>query len=472
MLISGCTPENNNLPTITVSRDTIIFDTVFTNMGSMTKIFLIRNNSNETVNLDRVYIPSGDSGPYRFNVNGYPGPSVTDLELEAHDSMYVFVEVTLNPNGGNNPLIVEDSIVVEYNNSANYARAMLVAFGQDAIYYYPTDTTSYGLPYSTLPCDITWGPGKPIVVVGYLQDTCGTLTVLPGTQVHFYSNGALFISDGATLDVQGEAHNPVVFQGSKLEYEYRNTPGQWDRIYLFEGSTQHHIRNAIIKNAFIGLQCDDLTALMSLPNPNTSTPKKLVLENVRIQNMSAVGILSRQFNIDGYNVLIDNCGQYCAAFTFGGNIKFYHSTFANYWSGSIRNFPSLYFNNYFYNGVDVGGASLNFEFDNSIAYGSTLSEVGFDSVTTHAFNYQFNNCLLRLDEELPFPTSHFVSCVKNEDPDFTDDFNGDYTLKATSAAINIGSALTVTARPAQLMFDLKGVNRLSSGNPDAGAFEK
>src|SRR5687767_15245063 len=88
--MSSCTPDINNLPAITVSRDTVIFDTVFTNMGSMTKVFLIRNNSNQTVNLDRVYIPSGTTGPYHFNVNGHVGPSVEDLELEAQDSMYVF----------------------------------------------------------------------------------------------------------------------------------------------------------------------------------------------------------------------------------------------------------------------------------------------------------------------------------------------------------------------------------------------
>lgn len=472
LFLNSCDTSTNNLPTITVSRDTIIFDTVFTSLGSMTKVFLIRNNSNETVNLDRVYIPSGLSGPYRMNVNGFTGPSVTDLELEAHDSMYVFVEVTLDPNGGTGPLISEDSIVVEYNNSANYAKAMLVAFGQDALYYYPTDTTSYGLPYSTLPCNTTWGPGKPIVVVGYLQDTCagGTLTILPGTQVHFYSNSALFMDDGSTLQVLGDAHNPVVFQGTKLEYAYRDIPGQWDRIYLFEGSTNHIIRNAVIKNAFIGLQFDDATAMTS-PGYVTTSPKKVVLENVTIKNMSAVGILSRQYNIEGYNVLINNCGQYCAAFTYGGDIKFYQSTFANYWSGSIRNFPSLFFNNYYYDG-SAHGATLNFEFNNGIVYGSSLSEVEFDSLSTSPFNYNFRNSLLRLEAIMPTPAMHFTSIVKNQEPKFTDDFDGIYTIKSGSGAINIGDPSFVGTFSSQLMFDLQGANRLTSGNPDAGAFEK
>lgn len=440
----------------------------------MTKIFLIRNNSNETVNLDKVYIPGGNASDYRFNVNGFEGPSVEDLELEAHDSMYVFVEVTIDPNGGTTPLIVEDSIVVEYNNGADYARAILVAFGQDAIYYYPDDTVFYSngsiLPYSTLPCgNVVWGPGKPIVVVGYLQDTCGTLTVLPGTQVHFYGNGALFMDDGSTLQVLGEAHNPVVFQGTKLEYAYKDVPGQWDRIYLFEGSVNHIIRNAIIKNGFIGLQIEDELALNT---GNTSTPKKVVLENVVIKNMSAVGILARQYNMDAYNVLISNCGQYCAALTFGGTYRMYHCTFANYWSGSIRNFPSLFFNNYYYDGVSVTPAALNFEFNNGISYGNTLEEVGFDSVNTATFNYIFRNSLLRLDDDLPTPALHFVSCVKNQEPEFVDDFNGNYALKNISPAINKGDPAIVNSFADKLLFDLAGNNRLMSNQPDAGAYEK
>jgi hypothetical protein len=470
--LTSCAPESNNLPKITVSRDTVIFDTIFTSIGSMTKIFLIRNNSDETVNLDRVYIPSGNTGPYQFNVNGYTGPSVTDLELEAHDSIYVFVEVTLDPNGGTNPLIVEDSIVVEYNNHANYARAMLVAFGQDAIYYYPDTTLINGLQISHLPCNTTWGPGKPIVVVGYLVvDSACMLTILPGTQVHFYSNGALYADQYSTLQVLGDAHNPVTFQGTKLEFAYKDVPGQWDRIYVLEGSTNNIIRNAVIRNGFIGLQLDNFNAWY---NGDLSKPKHIQLENVKIQNMSAVGIFSRHYNVDAYNVLVSNCGQYCAAFTMGGNIKFYQSTLANYWSGGIRNFPSLFFNNYFYDGVStITPAPLNLEFNNGIVYGNNLGEIDFDSTGGASFTYQINNSLLKIDNNFKTPALHFNAAnVYNQEPDFTDDFHGIYTLGNTSAAIDIGDPTYVGMFSDKLMFDLNGSNRLTSGNPDAGAFER
>jgi hypothetical protein len=477
--LTSCQQDISNLPKITVSKDTIIFDTVFTNLGSMTKVFLIRNNSNETVNLDKVYIPGGNASDYRFNVNGFQGPSVEDLELEAHDSMYVFVEVTIDPNGGTTPLIVEDSIVVEYNNNASYARAILVAFGQDAIYYYPTDTIFYSngsiLPYSTFPCgDVTWGPGKPIVVVGYIstETICPghTLTILPGTKVHFYSNSALFIDDGWDLHALGDANNPIVFQGTKLEYAYKDVPGQWDRIYLFGDNTNHIIRNAVIKNGFIGLQLDDRTALTT---GNSSTPKHVQLENVKIQNMSAVGILSRQFNMDAYNVLISNCGQYDAALTFGGAYRMYHCTFANYWSGSIRNFPSLFFSNYYFDGINPPfAANLNLEFNNGIVYGNTLAEVDFDSTGGVAFNYIFRHSLLRLDDDALTPAVHYANCVVNQEPEFTDDFNGVYTLKNISPALNIGDPVIVNSFADKLLFDLAGNNRLTSNNPDAGVFEK
>jgi hypothetical protein len=191
--------------------------------------------------------------------------------------------------------------------------------------------------------------------------------------------------------------------------------------------------------------------------------------------MSAVGILSRQFNIDAYNVLISNCGQYCAALTFGGNINLYHCTFANYWSGSIRNFPSLFFNNYYYDAQynDLATANLNLQVNNSIIYGNNLGEIDLDSSNAATFNYTFNNCLIKKDMDFDAPLLHFpLTNLFNQEPDFTDDFNGIYTLAEGSAAINLGNATYVGTYSDKLMFDLKGSNRLTSGNPDAGAYEK
>jgi len=79
---------------------------------------------------------------------------------------------------------------------------------------------------------------------------------------------------------------------------------------------------------------------------------------------------------------------------------------------------------------------------------------------------------LLLDDQQPTPAIHYVNCVINQEPEFTDDFNGIYTLKNISPALNIGDPAIVNSFADKLLFDLAGNNRLTSNNPDAGVFEK
>lgn len=471
-MFSSCADESNGpLSQLSFSRDTVLFDTVFTQMGSHTEVFLIRNSGNQPVKLSRVYLGGGSTSTYRFNVNGYPGGTanlVEDVEIDANDSIYVFVEVTLDPNLAYAPLIHEDSLVVELGSA--YKKATLVAFGQDAHYFYPTDTLSgAGIPYSIIPCDMVWTNEKPYVIVGWaVVDSDCKLTIQPGARVHFFNNGALWIYQDGTLRVLGERENPVVFQGTRLEHKYRNEPGQWDRILINEGSTQNIIRNAIIKNGFIGLQCDNYKSIIN----NPGTPNQLTLENVVIQNMSGLGIYTNHYNLRAYNILVNNCGQYAAAFAYGGNIEIYHSTIVNYWSRSIRNFPALFMNNFYITQSAVLSQPLNANFYNCIFYGNAETEIGWDSVTTTTLQFRFDHCLLKMHPDISTTnTNRFYEIVKNADPKFWDSYNQDFRIKSGSSAMNKGQASFVTNHNNELLFDLKGSNRLWTGKPDLGAYE-
>ncbi|MCX7743967.1 MAG: hypothetical protein N2167_05310 [Flavobacteriales bacterium] len=466
--------ENGTLTQISFSRDTVLFDTVFTQMGSHTEVFLIRNTGSQPVKFDRIFIGGGSNSPYRFNVNGVPGNSnneVINVELDGNDSLYVFVEVTLDPNNQTQPLIVLDSVVIETGTQSK--RNILAAFGQDAHYFYPTDTLAGpGIPYSVIPCNMVWTAEKPYVIVGWaVIDSDCKLTIQPGVRVHFFNNGALWVYKNGTLQVLGERDNPVVFEGTRLEYKYRETPGQWDRILINEGSTNNIIRNAIIKNGFIGLQCDNLDAI----NGSPGTPNQVILENVQIRNMSGLGIYSNNFNLRAYNLLVNNCGQYSTVFAFGGNIELYHSTIVNYWSRSTRRFPALFMNNFYVRPSDniVLSQPLNAKFYNSIFYGNADNEVGWDYVTTTALNFTFDHCLLKIDPEVnTSDITRFNQIIKNTDPRFEDTFIQDFRLKENSSAINQGDPGFVINNINQLLFDLKGSNRLWNGKPDLGAFER
>ncbi|MFM7300260.1 MAG: hypothetical protein ACKO1R_03870, partial [Crocinitomicaceae bacterium] len=71
---TGCSKKNffskNNL---TFSVDTLVFDTVFTTIGSTTKSFKIYNPESKTVQIDEVELMGGENSPFRMNLDGLIG---------------------------------------------------------------------------------------------------------------------------------------------------------------------------------------------------------------------------------------------------------------------------------------------------------------------------------------------------------------------------------------------------------------
>ena len=140
------------------------------------------------------------------------------------------------------------------------------------------------------------------------------------------------------MKVNGTADEPVTFQGPRLEAAFRELPGQWDRIWINEGSVNNVINHAIIKNGFIGIQAETMDASMG---------NRLVISNTQIRNMTGIGLLSRFYRIQAYNSVIANCAVYDAALTIGGSYDFRHCTLGNYWSLSTRQTPSLLITDYY-----------------------------------------------------------------------------------------------------------------------------
>ena len=234
----------------------------------------------------------------------------------------------------------------------------------------------------------TFTNDKPYVIYGYCavpEDK--TLTIEAGTNIHFHSNSGIIINKGASLIVEGELNNQVIFEGDRLEPQFSNIPGQWGTIWLRAGSKNNSINNTIIKNASVGIIMDSIG--------NNSTPT-LSLKNTQIYNSSNFGILGRETNIKGENLVINNSGQASLACTIGGTYNFTHSTFANFWNGSLRQYPSVLINNYFTysNGNEqiVKTRDLNAaSFTNCIIDGNSNIELVIDKVEGSTFNYSFKN---------------------------------------------------------------------------------
>ncbi len=431
------------------SADTIVFDTVFTTVGSTSRVFKVFNTSSKAVNIESIDLAGGAMSPFRINVDGSAVLSTGNLLLRGGDSMFIFVDVTINPNNQAAPLIHEDSIIFVTN--GNRQSVVLNAVGQDAYFHY----------YETSACNEIWATDKPHVVFGWVivPSTC-ILTIPAGANVYLHHNAVIAADSAATLEVLGTQTSHVTFQGDRLELDYANEPGQWGYIWLSSLSKDNIIDWADIKNGTIGVLSDSLGATA---NPTVR------ITNTTIKNMTIAGIFGRTSHVEGDNLLIENCAQYCVGIAYGGQCIFRHCTFANYWNIDNRTTPAVILNNW-YKVDDVTFNRRNLtqaDFLNCIIYGDKDSEIGLDSLTTSGeqFNYFFGNCLIKTDQNTS-ALNHFnafTQAAVNTNPDFTDGFH----IGINSAARDLGDSSTAVPIP----FDLDNQNRLLDVGPDAGCFE-
>ena len=398
---------------ISLSTDTIAFDTVFTSIGSSTRVLMIYNDNSENLKINSIRLEKGSSSPYSINVDGQAGTSFSDKEIYANDSLYVFIKVTINPNDDNNPFFVEDRLI--FNTNGNEKVVHLTAYGQNAHYIigrkgiFPDQNGHYTNYYvaitDSVNKDVHWTAEKPYVIYNVaLIDSDGTLTIEPGTHVYFHGGAGLWAWSEGQLIVNGTAENPVVFQGDRLESFYADQPGQWDRIWLMEAREGHgHIINhAIIRNGFIGLQIQRM--LKDNMEPTYIT-------NTIIENHTGMGVYANCYTIGMSNFVVNNCGNYCVALTGGGDYLFTHGTIANYWTGSTRKAEALFFNNLYTNPTDGLTYAVPFECDiiNSIVYGSKNNEFGTDFYPVSDTLYKFKNCLI--SSQRPKLEQLYESCV-------------------------------------------------------------
>ncbi len=428
----------------------VVFDTVFTTVGSVTKQLRIYNTNRSKVNISRIYLAGAAGQRFRMNVDGVPGREFNDIELDAGDSLYIFVEVTLSPNSTNNPLLVSDSIIFVTN--GNQQDVDLLAWGQDAYFHTPPEGS--GSLFFNLPCNETWANDKPHVVYGWaVVDSACNLTIQPGTQVHFHPNAGLLTYKSGTLTAVGTPTDRIAFKGDRLETRYDSVPGQWSGLIFLEAGPST-IEYADIRNGSVGVRVETISGNLSL----------LEMNQVRIENMSAFGVWNyKAGRIRMNNCLVNNCGQYAFVCTGGGDIFINLSTFANYWSYTERSTPSFAAANYFedQNGV-VNLVNLNLEVHNSVIYGNKDDEFVLDFSTGATANHLFNHCFIKSESSLSNPT-HFNAISRNVDPVFRDPGRQNYRFWSTSPCINAGDVNF------SLPIDLN--NNVRTGAPDVGCFE-
>ncbi|HQG37853.1 MAG TPA: hypothetical protein PLK15_01875, partial [Chitinophagales bacterium] len=123
----------NTTSGISISTDTLSFDTLFSTLGSTTRFFTLRNTTKQPIKISDIRLAGGSSSRYRINVDGDSGVLFKNVEIPAKDSLYVFVEVTVNPTAVNLPFLVEDSI--QFITNGNFQQVQLQSYGQNAHFF-------------------------------------------------------------------------------------------------------------------------------------------------------------------------------------------------------------------------------------------------------------------------------------------------------------------------------------------------
>ena len=448
LFLTACRKENfitSPDARVVLSADTLKYDTVFTTTGSVTQSFKIINDNNQKLRISSIKLMGGASSVFSMNVDGLAATEATNLEVAARDSLYVFVQVRVDPSADDLPFVARDSIVIAYNGVEK--KVQLEAWGQNAHFFRNKEIIS----------DETWGNDRPYVVLGYLYVAPGaTLTLEKGVRIYAHADAPVIIDGSLQANGEKDTANRIYFQGDRLDQPYSDYPAAWPGIYFREGSGDNVLNHVVIKNAYQGIVTEG-------PSPNASP--KITLNQCIIDNAYDAGILGSRSSITATNCLVSNCGKNIVL-EKGGSYDFTHCTVVAYSNSYINHKDPVLLV------TDANAAmATSALFRNCIFWGESGAvddEVVLDKKTAQPFSVTFDQVLWKVKELPPAATIVAPQPINNQPPVF-DSIDVSrriyrFYLQGTSPALNAGK-VTGTG------IDLDG-NPRPVGLPDLGCYER
>ena len=443
--LAACTPEEEIItddPSVKLyfSQDTIQFDTLFSTLGSTSQILKVYNPSQNAVTISSIETGTGSNSPYTIYINGQPGRRFENTRLLGGDSLYVMVEVLIDPQNQNLPFLVKDSLVFQVN--SNQQDVKLEAWGQDAHFHRSWIITQ----------DTTLRSERPFVILDSLWINPNVTVTVDSGAHFFFDNGAFALVNG-TLQTSGTINAPVVFRNIRTDGAYDNAFGQWEGLIFTYLSQDNLFQYTNVHNAINGILIN---------TPDADTIPNLTLANCVIKNMAGYGIAAVGADIDVYNTLMHDC-ILGAAYNVGrGYYRYQHCTFDN------------------------TNLNLKYRYQRdedwvSVAFADTTTSLDY-TASPHAFYGELTNSIVwgDMDEELAtaqiFEEGVFrisTNLIKgskdkiegniyNEDPLFVDPVIARYELDSLSPAIDRGINTFITK-------DLAG--NVRDETPDLGVYE-
>jgi hypothetical protein len=462
--------------TIGFSTDTLRFDTVFTELGSATRILKIYNPHKKSIRISRIFLEKGAESRFNLNIDGIAGDDQQNLEIAPKDSMYVFVEVTVNPNAppSSSPFVLTENLLFETN--GNTQSVVLEAWGQNAVYL-PSRFGAGGIVgYSCDGGEWVWDDPRPYVIYGVLVISNCTVRIPAGTRVHVhgglargvdpdtgekfrYNDGFIAFTGNGKLIVEGTQENPVIFEDDRLEPEFDDEPGQWTGIWLQAGTSGHNIDHCIIRNSIIGVRVDSAATLN--------------IRNSQIYNTASSGLIGVHANIRADNCLLYANTGFSIQLEYGGDYSFNYCTAAAYGANgeALRMGNALCIDE---SCEQYVAFPLRARFKNCILFGNRADQITlFDRLNDpFQFNYKLENCIVRVkdlikDTAYPDFFDKCKPCLNLDSQDTIFINPNDYAFRLDT----LHSKANKYAVPISgIDKDLDGKTR-DATQPDAGCFE-
>ena len=409
-LLPGCEPKEDLLTTdgsarLEFSADTVIFDTVFTQVGTVSKRLWVYNRNSRAVRIEQIRLADTNPGTYSLIINGDERQAAAGLEIRGKDSLQILVKARLGATSVLKPFLLTDQLL--FTTNGNEQDVKLVAYGQNA-YFHVLER----IGNSARPSITTWPNDKPHVIYGaVLVDSLCTLRIQPGTRVYSHAGAALVVrgtllvneNTAPAAELKDDDRATLVrFQGDRLEASYNDVPGQWAGIQFDAASSRSNVVNfAEIKNASFGLL---------VFNPRNRPHPKVTVRNTVFRNISGAGltfasggqrfdgggVLSFSGDFDLTNCLLTNCGEYAVTGVGGGLYSLKYCTIANYTPQFRRETASLSFTNEPATRQPLAAPiTIGVSINNSIVWGSIADELFFENSDQYRAGISIRNSLLR-----------------------------------------------------------------------------
>ena len=374
------------------SHDVVLFDTVFTTIGSSTKRVMVYNPNKNALRIDQVEMQNGNY--FHINLDGENNmEKLQNITVRGGDSLFMFVRVYIDPLDENNPVLIEDDVVFRVN--GNLQKITLQAYGQniekikgnnDTIFDYHLSNTKPYLLYDTI--------------------NFGNLTIDAGCTIYMHE-GALICVYGS-MSAHGTQEAPIIFRGDRTDMlfdsvPYRMASGQWNGIYLIHD--KRVAKQPIYQLSFVDILSGGIGLYAYSEETDTAKCPQLTLLNSRIHNHSIYGLVLQNVNAEVVNCEISNCASYCI-YLAGGNHQFVHNTIAAYYGYPYTNLnihqnivpedvAAVYINN-----LSKDMAKTNSSFCNCIITGARPNNLVVATPFNEHYTGKFTGNYLRADSLL------------------------------------------------------------------------